>query len=68
MKDIVRFALYAAGSLTVILLLIRLAKESVSGYTLLPLALVLIIVVPVVVGIAAARRERLRRDVGNGGV
>ena len=66
MKDLARFALYGVGSLSVILLLIGLANDSISGYTLLPLALVLIVAVPVAVGIAMARRERSRREIESG--
>jgi ABC-type proline/glycine betaine transport system permease subunit len=63
MKDVVRLLIYAAGSVGIIYILVVLGRqESVSGYTLLPLAVLLVVVVPVAIGIAAARRERMRRE------
>jgi len=68
MKDIARLLMYAVGSLGVIYLLIVLgSRESISGYTLLPLALLLVVIVPAAIGVAAARRERMRREAGRGG-
>jgi hypothetical protein len=61
MKDVARLLIYGTVSLAVIWLLVELAgREAVSGYELLPLALLLVVVVPLVLGVVMARRERAR--------
>jgi hypothetical protein len=61
MREFARLLIYATVGLGMIWLLIELAgREQVSGYALLPLALVLVVVVPLVLGIVMARRERMR--------
>jgi hypothetical protein len=62
MKEVTRLLIYTVGSLAVIWLLIELAgRDHLSGYALLPLALVLVVIAPIAAGIAMARRERTRR-------
>lgn len=63
MKDFLRLLIYGGGAALVIGLLSLLATDRlVSTNTLVVLAMLLVIVLPVAFGVVLGRRERLQRD------
>lgn len=63
MKDLLRLLIYGGGAALVIGVLSLLATDRlVSANTLVVLAVLLVIVLPVGLGVMLGRRERLQRD------
>lgn len=63
MKDLLRLLVYGGSALLVIGLLSLLAtRDLVSPDTLIALSVLLVVVLPVILGIMLARRERMQRD------
>lgn len=58
MKELVRFAGYTAATLAMIFLVIGIAKTGVSPEVLAYSAIFVVVVLPVIVGILMARREK----------
>ncbi|MBI5451573.1 MAG: hypothetical protein HY940_09485 [Gammaproteobacteria bacterium] len=57
MKDLQRLAVFGIGAFVVIMVLSKLAGR-VSGGTMVMLALVLVVIVPIAAGVVMARREQ----------
>lgn len=63
MKDLLRLLVYGGSALLVIGLLSLLAtRDLVSPDMLIALSVLLVVVLPVILGIMLARRERMQRD------
>lgn len=67
MQDLKRLLIYGGGALIVILVLSALAaSQRLSANTMVTLSVLLVIVLPVVLGIWFARRERNQKDRSSG--
>ncbi|MCC6301939.1 MAG: hypothetical protein IT489_03960 [Gammaproteobacteria bacterium] len=63
MKDLLRLLIYGGGAVLVIGLLSLLATgDLVSPDMLVTISVLLVIVLPVILGVMMARRERMQRD------
>lgn len=67
MKDLKRLLIYGGGALVVILILAQLAaSQRLSGNAMVAVSVLLVIVLPVVLGIFFAHRERNQNDHSSG--
>lgn len=67
MKDLKRLLMYGGGALIVIVILAQLAaSRSLSANAMVAVSILLVIVLPVLLGIFFARREKNRNDRSSG--
>ncbi len=67
MKELKRMMVYTIGAVSVIFIMIWLARqEALSSKFMVSIAVLLIVVIPIAIGVVLARRERQQRERGPG--